>query len=107
QNHEGSAGAVVVATKIFWALGFNQVENFLTTLRPELIGIEGGDPARRPSGDRTPFTHDDLAAVLERAARNPDGSYRIAAGRQVAGKVIGQFDYQRTRSEHPNNSRPP
>src|SRR4029078_3872551 len=28
----GATGAVVMATKIFWALGYNQVESFLTTL---------------------------------------------------------------------------
>ena len=34
-NPEGATGAVVVATKIFWALGYNQVEYFLTEMRRE------------------------------------------------------------------------
>ena len=32
---EGATAAVAIATKIFWALGYNQVESFLTTLRSE------------------------------------------------------------------------
>ncbi len=38
-NPDGATGAVVIATKIFWALGYNQVEYFLTNLRPETITI--------------------------------------------------------------------
>jgi len=102
-NPEGATGAMVVATKIFWALGYNQVETYLTTLRPEQVEIDATATARRPSGDRTAFTRDDLAAILDRAARNPDGSYRVAAGRLLPGKVIGQFDYQGTRSDDPND----
>ena len=44
---EGATGAVAVATKIFWALGYNQVESFLTTFDPE-----AGDD--RPEGDDSP-----------------------------------------------------
>ena len=36
---------------------------------------------RRPSGERTPFTRDDMDAVLERAARNADGTYRVVGRR--------------------------
>jgi hypothetical protein len=32
---EGATGAVEVATKFFWALGYNQVESFLTTFDPK------------------------------------------------------------------------
>jgi hypothetical protein len=102
-NPEGATGAMVVATKIFWALGYNQVETYLTTLRPENVEIEANATARRPSGDRTRFTRDDLAEILERGARNPDGSYRIAVGRQLPGRILGQFEYQGTRSDDPND----
>jgi hypothetical protein len=30
---EGATGAIAVATKIFWALGYNQVDNRLATVR--------------------------------------------------------------------------
>jgi hypothetical protein len=48
---EGATGAVAVATKIFWALGYNQVESFLTTFDPKTRRdrSEGDDspPVRR------------------------------------------------------------
>src|SRR5262249_48061159 len=55
------------------------------------------------SGARTTFTHDDVDRVLERAARNPDGTYRASAGRILPGKVLGPFRYQGTRSDDPND----
>ena len=41
---EGATGAVAIATKIFWALGYNQVESFLTTFDPKKRD-------HRPEGD--------------------------------------------------------
>jgi hypothetical protein len=65
---EGGTGAVEIATKLFWALGYNQVETFITTFDPSHAEI---DPKarKRPSGARTPFTRDDMTRVLERAAQ--------------------------------------
>src|SRR4030095_9282735 len=37
---EGATGAVAVATKIFWALGYNQVESFVTTFDPKRATID-------------------------------------------------------------------
>jgi hypothetical protein len=102
-NPEGATGAVVVSTKIFWALGYNQVEYFLTEMRPDHIQIADTATTRRPNGSRTPLTRGDVNAILERAARSPDGSYRAAAGRLLPGKVIGGFKYQDTRPDDPND----
>jgi hypothetical protein len=102
-NPEGATAAMLVATKIFWALGYNQVENFITTLRPEQVDIDPSATSRRPSGQRTPITRDDIRAVYDRAAKNADGSYRVAAGRQLSGKILGGFEYQGTRSDDPND----
>ena len=43
---EGATAAVAIATKIFWALGYNQVESFLTTFDPKNADdrSEGHDP---------------------------------------------------------------
>src|SRR5436190_22476807 len=86
---EGSTGAVEIATKLFWALGYNQVETFITRFDPARVEIDPKATVKRPSGARTPFTRDDIARVLERAARDQDGTYRASAGRMLPGKVLG------------------
>jgi hypothetical protein len=100
---EGATGAVVVATKIFWALGYNQVESFLTTFDPKRVEFDPQATIRRPSGARTRFTRDDVNAILERVARNADGTYRVIAGRLIQGKILGGFRYAGTRPDDPND----
>ena len=100
---EGATAAVVMATKIFWALGYNQVESFITTFDPKKTTIDPKASVRRPNGKRTPFTRDDMNAVLETAARNPDGSYRVIAGRLLPGKILGGYLYAGTRPDDPND----
>jgi hypothetical protein len=103
ENPEGHSAAVVVASKIFWALGYNQVEMFVTTFDPATVVIDPEATKRRPSGERTAFTRDDLNEVLEQAARNEDGTYRAAAGRLVPGQPLGSFRYAGTRPDDPND----
>ena len=100
---DGSTAEVVVASKLFWALGYNQIEMFLTTFDPARITIDPKATKRRPSGERTAFTRDDLDEMLERAARNPDGTYRAAAGRLLRGKILGGFRFSDTRPDDPND----
>ena len=100
---EASTGGVEVATKLFWALGYNMVETFITKFDPARVEIDPKATVRRPSGARTPFTRDDIDRVLERAARNADGTYRASAGRLLPGKVLGPFRYSGTRSDDPND----
>jgi hypothetical protein len=100
---EAATAAVVIATKIFWALGYNQVESFLTTFDPGKVTFDPQATLRRPNGKRTPFTRDDLDAILERVARRPDGTYRVVAGRLLPGKVLGNFRYEGTRPDDPND----
>jgi hypothetical protein len=100
---EGATGAVAVATKIFWALGYNQVESFLTTFDPKLATIDPKATIRRPNNKRTRFTHDDLDVVFENVYRNKDGTYRVVAGRLLPGKILGGFQYVSTRPDDPND----
>jgi hypothetical protein len=100
---EGATAAVAVATKIFWAFGYNQVESYLTTFDPKKMEIDPAATIRRPSGKRTPFSHDDVNEVLERVARKPDGTYRVVAGRLLPGKILGGFQYSGTRPDDPND----
>ena len=100
---EAATGAVVIATKFFWALGYNQVESFLTTFDLKHVEFDPQATLRRPNGKRTPFTQDDLDSILERVARKPDGTYRVIAGRLLPGKVLGNFRYEGTRPDDPND----
>ena len=100
---EGATAAVEIATKIFWAFGYNQVESYLTTLDPKRLEFDPKATLRRPSGARTPFTRDDINQILERVARNKDGTYRVVAGRLIPGKILGNFLYSGTRPDDPND----
>jgi len=102
-NPEGATGAIIVATKIFWALGYNQVENFLSRVDPAALRVDEQASVRRPNGARTPMTRDDVQVVLERSHRGRDGTYRVAAGRLLPGRVIGGFQYEGTRPDDPND----
>ena len=101
-NPVAPTGAAVVASKLFWALGYNQVETFLTSVRPDAIQI---DPAAtlREHGTRRPVTMRDVQDVLDRSARSADGSYRAFAGRAVPGRPLGGFRYHGTRPDDPND----
>ncbi len=100
---EGATAAVAIATKIFWALGYNQVESFLTTFDPKKSTVDPKATVRRPNGKRTPFTQDDVNVILENVARNPDGSFRVIAGRLLPGTILGGFQYAGTRPDDPND----
>jgi hypothetical protein len=100
---EGATAAVAIATKIFWALGYNQVESFLTTFDPKKSPIDAKATVRRPNGKRTRFTQDDVDVILESVARNPDGTYRVIAGRLLPGKILGGYQYASTRPDDPND----
>src|SRR4029453_10026998 len=100
---DAATGAVVMATKFFWALGYNQVETFLTTFDPQRVTFDPAATIKRPNGKRTPFTRDDLDAILEHAARRPDGTYRVVAGRLLPGKILGNFRFEGTRPDDPND----
>ena len=100
---EAATGAVEVATKLFWAMGYNQVETYLSTLDPKKMSIDPKATIRRPNGKRTPFKEDDINAIFEQVARNKDGTYRVVAGRLIPGKILGGFLFNGTRPDDPND----
>lgn len=100
---EAASGAAMVATSLFHALGYWQTENFLADLRPEDIVIGENVTIRATSGKRRAFTQDDVASVLARAARRPNGAYRMLASRQLDGRPVGPFKYHGTRPDDPND----
>ena len=100
---EAATAAALMSTKFFWGAGYNVVESFLTTFDPKRMEIEREAMFKRPNGKRTPATRRDIEQLLERAARNPDGTYRVIAGRLIPGRIIGRFRYEGTRPDDPND----
>ena len=100
---EAATGAIVVANKLFWALGYNQVENFISRIDPARLTIGEDVTVRDRTGKRRAFTDTDLRAVLRRAHRSADGTYRVVAARQLTGKIIGNFRYYGTRPDDAND----
>jgi len=98
-----ATAAPVMASKIFWALGYNQVQSFVTTFDPRRVEIHPDAKFIRPNGKRTPITRADIKELLAHAARRPDGTYRVFAGRLIPGRIIGNFRYQGTRPDDPND----
>ena len=83
-----TACAIVVANKIFWALGYWQVENFLTRVHPEQIQLDPAATIRTPAGVRRKWRRSDLDDVFRRAERSADGSYRAVAARAIPGRPV-------------------
>jgi hypothetical protein len=100
---EAATGAILVANKIFWTLGYWQIENYLAVVRPDSLTVAESATIRPPSGIRRKMTRSDLDSILRRAHRSPDGSYRAVAARGVEGRPIEGFHYYGTRSDDPND----
>jgi hypothetical protein len=100
---EAATGAILVANKIFWALGYWQVENYLVTIRPEQLEIAEDAEMTPPSGKKRPMRMSDLDPVFYHAHKSDDGSYRGIAAKALSGKVIGGFKYDGTRPDDPND----
>jgi hypothetical protein len=63
---EAATGAIVVANKIFWALGYWQVENYLVRIRPDQLVVSDSAVVTPPSGNRRRMKFSDLEDVLRR-----------------------------------------
>ena len=100
---EAPSGAEMVATKLFWALGYFQAENHIAEMRREQLVMGEKTTIRPVSGIRRRMTMNDVDDVLARAARKADGSYRVFASRMLDGKPLGGFRYYGTRPDDPND----
>jgi len=102
-NPQAASAAAVIANKIFYALGYHQAEYYISELRRDRLQIDKEAKFSPVSGKLRPMQLKDIDPVLERGAKNADGSYRILASKLLPGKVVGGFKYEGTRSDDPND----
>ena len=98
-----ATGAEVIASKLFWAVGYHTVEYYIANLVPSNLVI-GNDAKIEPPGQaERRMTRGDIDWLLQRADRNHDGSYRIIASKAAPGRPVGRIRFEGTRSDDPND----
>ena len=99
---EAATSSIIVANKIFWTLGYWQVENYLISIRPNDLKIAESATMKLLNGKRRPMRKSDLDDVLRRS-ENTGGAYRAVASKGLPGTVLGGFKYVGTRPDDPND----
>lgn len=103
-NPEMASGAEIIGTAFYHAFGYHTVDVYLAELDPARIVIAPEAKVwDRMLGDRRTLQRRDVRAVLRRAARQPNGKYRVLVSRFADGKPLGNFRYYRTRPDDPND----
>lgn len=93
-----TTSAEVVATRFFYAFGYNVPENYLVFVNREQLRV---DPEAEADG--RPFTESELDKLLEKAPRRPDGTYQMLASKKIKGEPVGTFEFEGTRPDDPND----
>ena len=76
---ELSSAAEVIATKIFYAIGYNVPENYIVRYDPAEFEIEPGTVVEDQFGDEAPLTNWRFQRMIRRVPRLPDGTMRVTA----------------------------
>jgi hypothetical protein len=99
-------GAELIGAAIYHALGYNVVQGYSAELDPATIVIGPNATTVDMSGRRRRLRRDDIDRILARAARQPNGKYRVLASRFADGRPLGFFRYYGTRPDDPNDIHP-
>ena len=103
-NPEMATGAEIIGTAFYHAFGYHTVEVYLAELDPDQIVISDQATIFDPLVARKRrLMRRDIDHVLNRAARQANGKYRVLASRFAAGKPLGNFRYYSTRPDDPND----
>jgi hypothetical protein len=101
-GHRGMAtGAEVIVTKLLWALGYHVPEVHIAYLHPERVAIAAEAKFTPTDGKARRMERADVAALLQHADREPDGSYRVIASRGLP--RVGAFRFYDTNPDDPND----
>lgn len=100
---ELATAAEIIATRIFFALGYNVPENYIVYVDPKRFKIREGTKVTNRFGDKVPLTDVRLKHMLDRVPLTEEGLMRVTASKYIDGKPIGPFRYYGTRSDDPND----
>ncbi|MGH9389253.1 MAG: hypothetical protein ACRD1Z_06525, partial [Vicinamibacteria bacterium] len=100
---ELASTAEVIATKIFYALGYHVPENYIVRVHPDRFRIAPGTEVEDRFGDKSSLTPFRFHRILRRIPRLPDGTMRVTASEYIPGVPIGHRRYFETRTDDPND----
>jgi hypothetical protein len=100
-----ATGAEIIGTTLYHAIGYNVVDTYLVNVDPKKVRV-ASDATLRDASGRRPLTARDIEEIFKLGARNPDGTYRMSAGRFVEGRPMGNFKHYGTRPDDPNDIYP-
>jgi hypothetical protein len=103
-NPEMATGAEIIGTVFYYAFGYDTVEVYLAEVDAKALTISEKATIRdAETGVRRRLVRRDLDDVFHRAARLPNGNYRVLVSRFAPGRPLGNFRYYGTRSDDPND----
>ncbi|HET7620220.1 MAG TPA: hypothetical protein VFK20_17055 [Vicinamibacterales bacterium] len=101
--NELATGAEVVVTRLYHALGYNVPQTNIAYLSPEDLRLASNATTTGLDGKPRRMRQKDIQSNLDRAARLPDGRYRVIVSQALPGQPLGGFKYVGTRPDDPND----
>ncbi len=104
QSYPNLSTAVdVIASKFFYAMGYNVPENYIAYIDPGNLQIEPGTEVVIAGDHREAMSQRHLDEIFAKVARLPDGRARAIASLQLAGEPVGPFKFYGVRGDDPND----
>lgn len=100
---EMATAAEAIATRLFYAAGYNVPENNICHIRREQLILGKDAKFKDRLGFAQDFTEKELEEILSKAYRLADGSYRCLASKLLPGKPVGGFAFSGVRKDDPND----
>ncbi len=99
---EMATAAAAMASRFFWACGYNVPHETIVHFHPEILSIQEGATIKDAQGVKRTFAQSDLDQILSQVHVRPDGTIRALASKLLP-NVRGPFSFTGTRRNDPND----
>jgi hypothetical protein len=103
QYPEMATAAEVIASKLYFAAGYNVKENYLVEFRRDRLLLDSDAKIKDRYGRLQTMAEQDLDRILAAVAQREDGSYRAVAGKFLDGAAKGPFSFEGRRHDDHND----